>query len=63
MGDIWIQSVPQHQTITKMLSDALFVELDPNGTAIAKLKRGKAEPVAEVVSCFRIVLLLRPQEQ
>jgi hypothetical protein len=34
-----IQSVPQHQTIIKMLSDALSFELDPVGTAIAKLKK------------------------
>jgi hypothetical protein len=36
-----IQSVPQHQIIIKMLSDALSFELDPVGTAIAKLKKEK----------------------
>jgi hypothetical protein len=35
IDDMRIQSVPQHQTIIRMLS----VELDPIGTAIAKLKK------------------------
>src|SRR6266446_5373381 len=30
----------QHQTITKMLSDALFIGLDPNGATITKRTRG-----------------------
>ena len=36
IADMWIQRGHQHQTITKMLSDALFIGLDPNGAAITK---------------------------
>jgi hypothetical protein len=36
IADMWIQSGHQHQTITEMLSDALFIGFDPNGAAIAK---------------------------
>src|SRR6266581_3103296 len=36
---MWIQGGRQHQTTTKMLSDALRIGLDPNYAAITKHER------------------------
>jgi len=42
---MWRQGGHQHQTITKKLSDALLIGLDPNGAAITKRTRGvRQEP-------------------
>ena len=34
MAEMWIQGGHKHQTITKMLSDALFIGFSPNGATI-----------------------------